>query len=139
MAKVICTRPNAGEVINGVKFTLHKDDEGKPVGMISEEVTIEQAEHFMLVPGFDLVEEEEVAQPTHAPTPAPTRTPTPKPTAAPAAPKKPAKEDKAAQKAGEKADDPAPTPAPTPEPTSAPEQKPDADKPAADSQAEETF
>ena len=52
MPKVICTRPNASLCINGVKFTPTEDG----TGVISEEISDEAAEHFLLVPGYDLAE-----------------------------------------------------------------------------------
>lgn len=49
MAKVICTLPNAADLINGVVFTPCPD------GMISEDITDEQAENFASIPGYQLV------------------------------------------------------------------------------------
>lgn len=46
MPKVICTLPNAAAEINGVKFT---PAEG---GMLSDEVSAEQAESFLSIPGY---------------------------------------------------------------------------------------
>ena len=46
MAKVICTLPNASELINGVKFVSHK------LGMISEEIEDEIAEGFLAIEGY---------------------------------------------------------------------------------------
>lgn len=46
MPKVICTLPNAAELINGVKFT---SDRGQ---MISEEVPDEVAAAFAKIPGY---------------------------------------------------------------------------------------
>lgn len=51
MAKVICTLPNASELINDVKFVSHKD------GMVSEEISDEQAANFTAIPGYRLVGE----------------------------------------------------------------------------------
>ncbi len=48
MPRVICTRPNAGELINGVKFSPHDG------GMISDEVTAEIADQFMELSGFEI-------------------------------------------------------------------------------------
>lgn len=69
MVQVLCTRPNAGEEISGVKFSLHKDAAGVPVGMISEEITVAQAENFLEVPGYELVQEEPKKAPDTAPAP----------------------------------------------------------------------
>jgi hypothetical protein len=44
--KIICKLPNAAEVINGIKFATHK------LGMISEEIEEEVAEHFLKIPGY---------------------------------------------------------------------------------------
>lgn len=49
MAKVLCTRPNASEEINGVAFTQTEE------GMLSEEISDEQAEAFCAIPGYTLV------------------------------------------------------------------------------------
>jgi len=49
MPKVLCTLPNASELINGVKFTAHDK------GMLSEEITEDQAEDFASIPGYELV------------------------------------------------------------------------------------
>lgn len=48
MPKVLCTRPNASEEISGVKF--------EPVegGMLSEEISDEQAAAFTVIPGYEL-------------------------------------------------------------------------------------
>jgi hypothetical protein len=46
MPKVICTLNNASSEINGVKFT---PAEG---GMLSDEVSAEQAEAFLSIPGY---------------------------------------------------------------------------------------
>lgn len=48
MAKVICTLPNASELINGVKFVSHKD------GMISEDISKDEADSFLDIPGYQL-------------------------------------------------------------------------------------
>ena len=57
MAQIICTRPNASELISGVKF--EKTDEG----MLSEEISDEQAAAFTAIPGYALiVDEKAVAQ-----------------------------------------------------------------------------
>lgn len=74
MPKVICTLPNASAEINGVKFS---PAEG---GMLSDEVSAEQAEAFLSIPGY--VE--------HAEEPAPTPAPAPAPVAVTPRPKKPA-------------------------------------------------
>lgn len=71
MAKVICTLPNAGTVINGVKFTA---DRGQ---MISEDVTEAAAAGFTAIPGYRTVMAEQKkpspdkpVEPTKPPTPA---------------------------------------------------------------------
>ena len=46
MPKVICTLPNASEEISGVKFTAVED------GMLSEDISDEQADHFLSIPGY---------------------------------------------------------------------------------------
>ena len=46
MAKVICSLPNASELINGVKFVTHR------LGMISEEVEDAVAAAFSAIPGY---------------------------------------------------------------------------------------
>jgi hypothetical protein len=51
MVQVVCTRPNAAEEISGVKFTKHDQ------GMLSEEISDEQAAHFLAVPGYHVLGE----------------------------------------------------------------------------------
>lgn len=46
MVQVLCTRPNASGEISGVKFTKHEK------GMLSEEITEQQAAHFLAVKGY---------------------------------------------------------------------------------------
>lgn len=46
MPKVICTLPNASDLINDVKFAAHE------LGMISEEVADDVAEFFASIPGY---------------------------------------------------------------------------------------
>lgn len=48
MSKVICTLPNASDVINGVKFVAHK------LGAISEEIAEDVAAHFTSIKGYVL-------------------------------------------------------------------------------------
>ena len=49
MVQVICTLPNASEEISGVKFCPHDE------GMISEDITQEVADGFLLIPhGYKL-------------------------------------------------------------------------------------
>lgn len=48
MPKVICTRPNASNLINGVKFEPHER------GVISEDISDEKAEAFLSIPGYEL-------------------------------------------------------------------------------------
>lgn len=55
MPKVICTRPNAAEIISGVNFTKHED------GMLSEEISDEQAAAFCEIPGYAVVDDEGTA------------------------------------------------------------------------------
>lgn len=52
MARVLCTRPNAAEEISGVNFTQHEN------GMLSEEISDDQAAAFCEIPGYDLVDDE---------------------------------------------------------------------------------
>lgn len=47
MPKVICTRPNASDEISGVKFVSHGAG-----GMISEDISDEQAARFASIPGY---------------------------------------------------------------------------------------
>lgn len=75
MPQVLCTLPNAGSVINGVAFT----SKGK-LGMISEEITDEQAAYFLKIKGYAAVKA--TAAPAPAPSPAPTPSPAPSPTPA---------------------------------------------------------
>jgi len=49
MAKVLCTLPNASELINGVKFDAHDK------GMLSEDIPDDQAAAFAEIPGYELV------------------------------------------------------------------------------------
>lgn len=49
MATVLCTRVNASEEISGVKFKQVEN------GMLSEEISDEQAAEFVLVGGYELV------------------------------------------------------------------------------------
>src|SRR5690606_21408172 len=44
--KVICTLPNASELISGVRFVSHAE------GMISEEISEEVAARFLCIPGY---------------------------------------------------------------------------------------
>jgi uncharacterized protein YunC (DUF1805 family) len=52
MAKVICKLPNASEEISGVKFESTIDG----IGMISEEISDEQAASFMRTAGYALAD-----------------------------------------------------------------------------------
>lgn len=82
--RVICTRPGAGPVINGVNFP-----EVEPGVRLSDEVTREQAEVFCELSGFEIDGEQSVAQSVVEATepvveeekPAPAPTPAPKPPA----------------------------------------------------------
>lgn len=47
MPKVICTLPNAASVINGVKFEPHD------LGLISEDISKDQAEYFLSIQGYE--------------------------------------------------------------------------------------
>lgn len=49
MAKVLCTLPNASEEISGVKFEQRED------GMLSEDISDEQAAAFVEIPGYALM------------------------------------------------------------------------------------
>jgi hypothetical protein len=49
MPKLICTLPNASELISGIKFIEHE------LGRISEEVSEEVATLFSEIPGYELV------------------------------------------------------------------------------------
>lgn len=55
MPKVICTLPNASGVINGVNFVTHK------LGMISEEVADDVADHFLKIKGYAAVPAQKAA------------------------------------------------------------------------------
>lgn len=48
MPKVICTLPNASELINNVKFVSHAK------GMISEDVDQEVADAFVAIEGYEV-------------------------------------------------------------------------------------
>jgi hypothetical protein len=56
--KVICTRPNASEEINGVKFEKHPDG----IGMVSEPIDADTAQHFLSIEGYELVGAKKEAQ-----------------------------------------------------------------------------
>lgn len=64
MPKVICTRPNASLLINGVNFTPLEDG----TGVISEEIGDEAAELFLSIPGYEAADDGEGSAPA---TPAP--------------------------------------------------------------------
>lgn len=68
MPKVICTRPNASLNINGVKFAPTEDG----TGVISEEISEEASELFLLVPGYHQADEggKQASAPAKAPAPA---------------------------------------------------------------------
>ena len=53
MPRVICDLPNASAEISGVNF--HKLDDG---GLISDEISQEQAELFASIPGYAIDEDE---------------------------------------------------------------------------------
>lgn len=48
MPKVICTHPNASNLIDGVNFSAH------PRGVISEDISEEQAKRFASIPGYEV-------------------------------------------------------------------------------------
>jgi hypothetical protein len=52
MARVICTLPNASEEISGVKFERHE------MGVISENVSDEQAANFASIKGYVLADDD---------------------------------------------------------------------------------
>lgn len=47
--RVLCTLPNAGEIINGIAFT---ETEG---GMLSEDIGDDMARAFAAIPGYQMV------------------------------------------------------------------------------------
>jgi hypothetical protein len=49
MVQIVCTRPNASEEISGVKFTQHEQ------GMLSEDISDEQAAVFLSIPGYHVL------------------------------------------------------------------------------------
>jgi hypothetical protein len=77
MPKVICKIPNATSPINDVGFHPH------PLGMISEEISVEQARRFVRIKGY-VLDESATPAPTPAPTPSPSPVPAPTPAPAPA-------------------------------------------------------
>jgi hypothetical protein len=46
MPRIICTRPNASSLINGIKFVAHE------IGVISEEVEQAVADQFLKISGY---------------------------------------------------------------------------------------
>lgn len=76
--KVICTLPNASELISGVKFKYVPD-----VGMVSEEIDDDTAEIFLSIAGYEPADEDELTKPVVVKKEATT-----KPAAAPKAPTK---------------------------------------------------
>ncbi|WP_293371596.1 hypothetical protein [Nevskia sp.] len=51
--QVRCMIENCGDEVNGVKFTLVRDPKGKVAPyMLSEEITQEQADAFLAIPGY---------------------------------------------------------------------------------------
>lgn len=81
MPKVICTRPNASLNINGVNFTPTEDGGG----VISDEISAEEAELFLSIDGYHAAEEGEQKPSVVKPAAAP-KAPAPKPATAPAKP-----------------------------------------------------
>jgi hypothetical protein len=59
MPKILCTLPNASAEINGVKFS---PAEG---GMLSDDMTAEQAESFLSIPGYVAHKEDPAAEARH--------------------------------------------------------------------------
>ena len=49
MPKVLCTLPNASDEIGGIKFTQHAK------GMLSEDLSDEQAKRLASIPGYEMV------------------------------------------------------------------------------------
>lgn len=66
MPRVICDLPNASHEISGVKF--HPLEEG---GVISDEISQEQAELFASIPGYTIDEEERDQEEVVPPPPPP--------------------------------------------------------------------
>ena len=60
MPKVLCTLPNASEDIGGIKFEKHAN------GMLSEDVSDEQAARLASIPGYELVGSPSKPAPTDA-------------------------------------------------------------------------
>ncbi len=55
--RVRCTLENCGDVINGVPFSLVRDPKGKTAPyMLSDEITQEQADSFLAIPGYTIDE-----------------------------------------------------------------------------------
>ena len=67
MPRVICDLPNASDEISGVKF--HPLEEG---GLISDEISQEQAEYFAGIAGYAIDEDEREPKQPEAVVPAPT-------------------------------------------------------------------
>lgn len=111
MSRVLCTLPNASDLISGVKFSATDN------GMLSEEIDAAMVEQFVAIPGYLAVE--------HVPT-APTSQPAPAvPTSADGLPPVPPEPVGAEQGT---------VPAPTTEPSPAVDESVDpADDPAAES------
>ena len=84
MAKVICTLPNASNLISGVKFIEHK------LGMISEEIEDDVAQAFTQITGYVLhtkgAAKEIAAKQASTQTPSDTPETTQTPATTPAAP-----------------------------------------------------
>ena len=57
MAKVLCTLPNASNLINGVRFA------SVPDGMLSEEISDDVAANFASIPGYVLTNKKGVPVP----------------------------------------------------------------------------
>lgn len=55
--QILCTRPNASELINGVKFTETDD------GMLSEPISQDVADEFLACPGYAIHAEKTAKRP----------------------------------------------------------------------------
>lgn len=53
MAQVLCVLPNASDCISGVRF------EETPAGRLSEPISMEAAERFATIPGYQIVVRDE--------------------------------------------------------------------------------
>lgn len=60
MAKVQCTLENASDKINGVAF------EPGQKGMVSEDISLDLAEQFAQIPGYEIIDDSELEKPEKA-------------------------------------------------------------------------